>query len=118
MSIRARGLSKTFDEGKSFALKNVDLEIQQGEFVAIIGLSGAGKSTFLRAINGTNPAGTGSLQVLGREVGTLRGRALADLRKQIGFIFFHKVKNNRNKARLFLIFKLNLFFLPIFLYRF
>ncbi|RZA09513.1 MAG: phosphonate ABC transporter ATP-binding protein [Proteobacteria bacterium] len=87
MSIQARGLSKSFDGGKTFALKDVSLEIGQGEFVAIIGLSGAGKSTFLRAINATNPAGTGSLVVLGQEVGALRGRRLVALRKQIGFIF-------------------------------
>jgi phosphonate transport system ATP-binding protein len=87
MSIIARELSKTFDGGKTYALKDVNLEIGQGEFVAIIGLSGAGKSTFLRAINGTNPPGTGSLQVLGHEVSRLRGRGLVSLRKQIGFIF-------------------------------
>jgi len=87
VSIIARGLSKSFDGGKTFALKNVNLEIGQGEFVAIIGLSGAGKSTFLRAINATNPAGEGSLNVLGHEVAKLRGRQLVALRKQIGFIF-------------------------------
>jgi phosphonate transport system ATP-binding protein len=95
VSIIARGLNKSFDGGKTFALKNVNLEINQGEFVAIIGLSGAGKSTFLRAINGTNPPGTGSLQVLGQEVELLRGRKLVALRKQIGFIFqqFNLVKS-------------------------
>ncbi len=92
--IKATNLSKTFDGGKTFALKDVNLEIQQGEFIAIIGLSGAGKSTFLRAINATNPPGTGSLNVLGKEVNKLRGGDLVDLRKQIGFIFqqFNLVK--------------------------
>jgi phosphonate transport system ATP-binding protein len=95
MSISAKGLSKTFDGGKTFALNNVNLEIQQGEFIAIIGLSGAGKSTFLRAINGTNSPGTGSLMVLGENVPKLRGNQLVRLRKQIGFIFqqFNLVKN-------------------------
>ena len=95
MTILARNLSKSFDGGQTFALHDVSLEIGQGEFVAIIGLSGAGKSTFLRAINGTNPPGTGSLQVLGQEVGRLRGRPLVALRKQIGFIFqqFNLVKS-------------------------
>lgn len=94
MSIIAKNLSKTFDGGKTFALKDVNLEIKQGEFIAIIGLSGAGKSTFLRAINATNPKGTGSLNVLGLEAGDLRGQQLVDLRKQIGFIFqqFNLVK--------------------------
>lgn len=95
MSIIAKNLSKTFDGGKTFALKDVNLEIKQGEFIAIIGLSGAGKSTFLRAINATNPPGTGSLQVLGHEVSKLKGNGLVDLRRQIGFIFqqFNLVKS-------------------------
>ncbi len=95
MAIIAKGLSKTFDGGKTYALKNVNLEIGQGEFIAIIGLSGAGKSTFLRAINGTNSPGPGSLNVLERDVNELEGRALVPLRKQIGFIFqqFNLVKS-------------------------
>jgi phosphonate transport system ATP-binding protein len=95
VSIIAKKLSKSFDGNKTFALKNVDLEIKQGEFIAIIGLSGAGKSTFLRAINATNPPGTGSLEVLGKEVNRLRGKELVDLRRQVGFIFqqFNLVKN-------------------------
>jgi phosphonate transport system ATP-binding protein len=95
LSIIAKNLSKTFDGGKNFALKDVNLEIKQGEFIAIIGLSGAGKSTFLRAINATNPPGTGSLQVLDLEVNKISGRKLVNLRKQIGFIFqqFNLVKN-------------------------
>ena len=67
MSILAKNLSKTFDGGRTFALRDVNLEITQGEFVAVIGLSGAGKSTFLRAINGTI-AGDGKLEVLGLDV--------------------------------------------------
>lgn len=95
MSIIARGLSKTFDGGKTYALKDVNLEISQGEFIAIIGLSGAGKSTFLRAINATNPPGTGGLDVLGKDVARLGGGELVDLRRQIGFIFqqFNLVKS-------------------------
>lgn len=93
--IIAKNLTKSFDGGKTFALDKVNLEINQGEFICIIGLSGAGKSTFLRAINATNPPGTGSLQVLGKEVNAIRGSALVDLRRQIGFIFqqFNLVKN-------------------------
>lgn len=95
MTIQVEGYSKTFDGGKTYALKDVDLKIDQGEFVAIIGLSGAGKSTFLRAINGTNPPGTGSMQVLDKEVPQLRPKQLKDLRRKVGFIFqqFNLVKN-------------------------
>ncbi len=92
--ISARNLSKTFD-GSLYALKDVTVDIQQGEFVAIIGLSGAGKSTFLRSINGTHCPSSGSLSVLGTEVGGLRAHQLTGLRKQVGFIFqqFNLVKS-------------------------
>lgn len=95
VGIKASNLSKSFDEGKTFALKNVNIEISQGEFIAVIGLSGAGKSTFLRAINGTNSPGTGTLEVLGQNVTTLSGKSLISLRKQVGFIFqqFNLVKS-------------------------
>lgn len=95
MSIVANNLSKSFDGGKTFALNGVSVSIEQGEFVAVIGLSGAGKSTFLRAINGTNSPGTGSLRVLGKTVPDLEGKELRELRKEIGFIFqqFNLVKN-------------------------
>jgi phosphonate transport system ATP-binding protein len=87
MSIIAKNLTKTFDGGKSFALDQVNLEIKQGEFIAVVGLSGAGKSTFLRAINGTCEPTSGDIQVLGQSVPSLKGRKLMDLRRQIGFIF-------------------------------
>ncbi len=95
MSIIARNLSRSFDGGRTYALRNVNVEISQGEFVAIIGLSGAGKSTFLRAINGTNRPIEGSLRVLDFEVAGLRGKELSELRRQIGFVFqqFNLVKS-------------------------
>lgn len=95
MSIVAKHLTKSFDNGNTFALDDVNVKIDQGEFVAVIGLSGAGKSTFLRAINGMNVPFQGSLNVLNSEVSTLQGRELVHLRKRIGFIFqqFNLVKN-------------------------
>ncbi len=95
MTILVSNYSKTFDGGKTYALEKVNTNIQQGEFVAIIGLSGAGKTTFLRAINGTNLPGTGELKVLDQDVAKLRGKQLRQLRKKIGFIFqqFNLVKN-------------------------
>ena len=95
MTIHVENYSKSFDEGKTFALKNVNVQIEQGEIIAIIGLSGAGKSTFLRAINGTNTPGTGKMRVLDIDVPDLPAKDLPGLRKQIGFIFqqFNLVKN-------------------------
>lgn len=85
--IVAKNISKSFAQGKIRALEQLSVTIPQGEFVAIAGLSGAGKSTFLRAINGTLTLDSGNLSVLGQEVTHLKGRELVDLRKQIGFIF-------------------------------
>ncbi len=95
MSIIARNLSKTFDGGKTFALQGVSIDVQPGEFIAVIGLSGAGKSTFLRAINGVHVPSGGHMEVLGRAVEKLSRKELVLLRSQIGFIFqqFNLVKS-------------------------
>lgn len=95
MSIIAHNVSQSFDGGVSFALKNVNLNIEAGEMVAIIGPSGSGKTTLFRAINGSRVPVSGTLTVLGKNVGILQGRELSALRKKIGFIFqqFNLVKN-------------------------
>lgn len=69
------------------ALKGVSLNIEQGEFVAIIGLSGAGKSTLLRAINQMHSITSGSLKVNGVEVSSLKGKKLRRFRRGIGMVF-------------------------------
>ncbi len=95
MPILAENLSVSFDQGKTFALDGVNLRIEPGEFVAVIGLSGAGKSTFLRTINAMVKPTGGKIQVLGNEVSGLRSKQLASHRRQIGFIFqqFNLVKS-------------------------
>lgn len=65
----------------------MNLNIEQGEFVAIIGLSGAGKSTILRCINRMHDIQQGTLTVDGVDVESLSGKALRRFRRKVGMIF-------------------------------
>lgn len=70
------------------ALNNVDLHIQQGEFVSIMGPSGCGKSTLLNLIGLIDNPSSGSYKFLGQEVSKLPEHKLSEIRKRnIGFIF-------------------------------
>ncbi len=69
------------------ALDKVTLTIQPGEFVVVVGLSGAGKSTMLRAVNGLVPIVEGSVRVNGREVRGASASELREIRSGIGMIF-------------------------------
>jgi phosphonate transport system ATP-binding protein len=70
------------------ALKDVSLEIPQGDFVAVIGLSGAGKSTLIRLVNKMHAPTSGRLVVNGIEVNDqLKGKALRRFRRKIGMVF-------------------------------
>lgn len=77
---------KTYPNGFT-ALKDINLEIEQGEFVAIIGLSGAGKSTILRCVNRMHDISQGSLKVDDIEVDSLKGKELRKYRRKVGMIF-------------------------------
>ena len=68
---QAIGLKKQFDNGKVIALRGLDLEIRQGEFVAIIGPSGCGKSTLLQVLGSLDEPTEGTL--------TYRGNSIAGL---------------------------------------
>ncbi len=84
--IEFKNVYKTYPNGFT-ALKNVNLNIEQGEFVAIIGLSGAGKSTILRCINRMHDIQQGTLTVDGVDVESLSGKALRRFRRNVGMIF-------------------------------
>jgi len=88
--IKLRNLSKTYDLGevKVHALKEVSLDINEGEFVALIGPSGSGKSTLMNTLGCLDRPTTGSYCLADEEVADLNADRLAQVRNQrIGFVF-------------------------------
>ena len=89
-SVRAEQVTKVYqqDSVAVTALQDVDLEIAEGEFLALVGPSGSGKSTLLNLIGGLDRPTAGRLWVADEELAQLSRRALAELRlKRIGFVF-------------------------------
>jgi len=91
--IEFKNVVKTYP-GDVKALQGVSCQIQQGEFVAIIGLSGAGKSTFIRCINQMHTITSGEIIVNDQDVSALKGDDLRHFRRKIGMVFqsFNLVK--------------------------
>jgi putative ABC transport system ATP-binding protein len=88
--IRIESLSKNYETvaGEVPALVDVDLQVDEGEFVAIMGPSGSGKSTFMNIVGCLDTPSAGSYNLNGTDVGTLDKNQLAHLRnKVIGFVF-------------------------------
>lgn len=87
--IRTEALKKNY--GKVEILKGIDLEIKEGEILAIVGSSGAGKTTLLQIIGTLDDPSAGKVFFKDRDVSDLKGNALSDFRnKNIGFVFqFH-----------------------------
>lgn len=82
-------VSVTFHEaGRAIeAVRHVSLEVEQGEIFGIVGFSGAGKSTLVRTINLLERPTSGRVLIDGRDITGLKGGALRDLRKSVGFVF-------------------------------
>ena len=94
--IQLRGVSKTVQSGGQplTILHPLDLDVPEGQCLAIVGPSGSGKSTLLGLIAGLDSASTGTIAIAGREITSLDEDALARLRgEKIGFVFqfFHLV---------------------------
>ncbi|MEB2776432.1 ATP-binding cassette domain-containing protein [Algoriphagus sp. D3-2-R+10] len=80
-----RGLEKSF--GDLDVLKGVDLDLHKGENLVVLGKSGSGKSVLIKIMVGLLKQDSGSMNVLGKEVSTLKTRELNALRLRIGFSF-------------------------------
>lgn len=97
--IEARSMNKKVELGKDnelHILKDVNLDIEEGEFVSVMGPSGSGKSTLLYNISGMDRVTSGSVKFKDREISTLKEEELAKVRlDHMGFIFqdIHLLKN-------------------------
>jgi cell division transport system ATP-binding protein len=84
--IETARLSKLYNRGV-YALRDLTLTVDKGEFIFLTGPSGAGKSTFLRLLLREELPSDGDLRVLGRDLKTLRPAQVQSYRRNIGFVF-------------------------------
>lgn len=90
MILTIRDLVKHYDDGNSIvkAVDHIDLEVEKGDFVAVVGKSGSGKSTLLNLIGGLDRPDSGQVIIDGKNVFRMKDEQLAVFRRQkIGFIF-------------------------------
>ncbi|MBW2602713.1 MAG: ATP-binding cassette domain-containing protein [Deltaproteobacteria bacterium] len=82
--IRLTNVSKTFDGGQTYAVKDLSFQVRKGETLVLLGSSGCGKTTTLKMINRLIEPTHGTVEVDGKDV---MGRDPAELRRQIGYVF-------------------------------
>ncbi|MDO9537768.1 MAG: phosphate ABC transporter ATP-binding protein [Thermoplasmata archaeon] len=82
-AIQAKGISKSYRERK--VLKEIDLEVEEGDIFAIIGPSGAGKTTLLRILCSLQPPDSGTVAILGRQI-SFKATEDLQLRRRMSFI--------------------------------
>src|SRR6266567_895263 len=88
--VEASDLTRRYGEGEATvdALRGVNLAVQPGELVAVMGPSGSGKSTLMHLLAALDKPTSGAISIAGQDVGSLSDRAVTLLRrKHIGFVF-------------------------------
>ncbi len=88
--IEIKNITKTYNENTVpvHAVRGIDLNVEEGEFSAIIGPSGSGKTTFLNIIGGLDVPTSGSVKIGGQDIANLSSKQLIDFRlHNIGFVF-------------------------------
>lgn len=89
-SLKVKDLCKTYivNKRQNNVLRNVNLEVQEGEMAAIMGPSGSGKSTLLYAVSGMDSITSGKVDFFGKDISNLKAEQMSDLRlNEMGFIF-------------------------------
>ena len=81
-----KNVSKVYDNGTK-ALSNVNIHIEKGEFVFIVGASGAGKSTFLKLMMREEVPSSGTIRIKNYDLGKIRKRKIPYLRREMGIVF-------------------------------
>ena len=85
--IKFENVTKVYPKSDKPALENISLEVEKGEFVFLVGLSGSGKSTFLRLVLREEKPTSGSIHVAGKDLKTLSNWKVPQLRRQVGTVF-------------------------------
>ena len=85
--IRFENVTKLYPRQDKAALDGVNLEITKGEFVFLVGLSGSGKSTFLRLVLREERPTSGVIHVAGKDLNSLANHKVPELRRQVGTVF-------------------------------
>lgn len=88
-AIEIKDLKKSFDDGKSFVLKGLNLEIPKDKITIIIGFSGTGKSVLMKHILGLLKPTSGTIKVFGKEMQNMTENELKDMKIRMGVLFQH-----------------------------